>query len=432
MLLPGCLQAEPISGEFSLTFFDKHSYRALLFATFAIIITAIVENMAEKAREAWVDRLRVTAIFMVLVVHATEPFYLGGEGSCVLTAADGFWVSFFDSFARACVPLFVIASSYLQFPLHYSTGEFFRRRFVRVIVPFVVWTAVYALIWGEPVENFSNLLYNFNYAAGHLWFVYMLVGIYLLMPLLSPWASKVSQKELLFYLCLCFFTTLIPFIRQWVGGEVPVIYGPSGIPNPAKYPLWGEASWNGYGLFYYFSGFIGYMLLGLYLRRFVAVGSWRRTLAVGVPVWLCGFAVCFGGFLYLMWADTGGIFPFNAPLHFAALWETPLLNDTAGVALMAFGWVYVWRKFSGAGPSFRRFVLPLSKASYGVYLCHIVILSPISGWFREVLGTGPDAMLGFWTTPVQIVCTAVTTFAIASLFCIIVGRIPRIGKYIVG
>ena len=29
----------------------------------------------------------------------------------------------------------------------------------------------------------------------------------------------------------------------------PVIYGPSGIPNPAKYPLWGEASWNGYGLF---------------------------------------------------------------------------------------------------------------------------------------------------------------------------------------
>ena len=69
-------------------------------------------------REVWIDWMRVAACFMVMVVHATEPFYLGGEGTLILTKSDAIWASFFDSFVRACVPLFVIASSYLLFPLH--------------------------------------------------------------------------------------------------------------------------------------------------------------------------------------------------------------------------------------------------------------------------------------------------------------------------
>ena len=119
-------------------------------------------------REVWLDFLRVTACFMVMVVHSTEPFYLGGDGTLVLSATDAFWVSLFESVCRCCVPLFVIASSYLQFPIHYSTGEFFRRRAVRILVPMALWTVVYALVWGEPVANFKGLLLNFNYAAGHL------------------------------------------------------------------------------------------------------------------------------------------------------------------------------------------------------------------------------------------------------------------------
>ena len=44
--------------------------------------------------------MRVIACFMVIIVHATEPLYLGGEGSQILTKADAFWSSFFDSFVR--------------------------------------------------------------------------------------------------------------------------------------------------------------------------------------------------------------------------------------------------------------------------------------------------------------------------------------------
>ena len=235
--------------------------------------------METARREIWIDWMRVVACFLVMLTHSCEPFYLGGEGSLILTKADALWVSVLNVIPRACVALFVVASSYLQFPLHYPTGEFFRRRAARILLPFLVWTVVYALVWGEPVQNFKDLLLNFNYAAGHLWFVYMLVGLYLIMPLLSPWAEKVGKRELQVYLGIWLFTTLIPFIRQWAGGPAPVMYGPSGIPNPAKYPLWGEASWNTYGVFYYLSGFVGYLLLGLYFRKFVGKLSWGKTLA---------------------------------------------------------------------------------------------------------------------------------------------------------
>lgn len=387
----------------------------------------------ESNRVVWIDWMRVAACFMVMVVHATEPFYLGGQGSLILSEAEGFWAAVFDTVVRCCVPLFIIASSYLQFPLHYSAGEFFRRRAVRVLVPFLVWTVIYALYWGEPVENFRNLLLNFNYSAGHLWFVYMLVGVYLLMPLLSPWAERVSKRELQVYLAIWLFTTLIPLIRDWAAGVAPtVVYGPSGLPRQALYPLWGEASWNAYGTFYYFSGFIGYMLLGLYLRRFVGELSWRKTLAVAMPSYLVGFAICFGGFLRRVAESAAGSYPVEGLVEVAVWWETTWCNDTLGVALMTLGTVLLFRKITADGSFFKRVLSPVSQASYGMYLSHLIILVPISGLFRSWLGVGNEGVLGFWTAPVEITLSAICSFVIVAVMCIVLQRIPKIGKYIMG
>ena len=389
-------------------------------------------NPVSSEREVWLDWLRVTACFLVMATHSCEPFYLGGEGSLILTRSDAIWVSILNVLPRACVALFIFTSSYLQFPLHYSTGEFFRRRASRILIPFVCWSLVYALVWGEPVENLKDLLLNFNYAAGHLWFVYMLVGLYLVMPLLSPWAEKVGKRELQVYLGLCLFTTLIPLIRQWVGGAAPVIYGPSGIPNAAKYPLWGEASWNTYGVFYYLSGFVGYLLLGLYFRRFVGELSWKRTLLHAVPLFLIGFAICCVGFLSRVWADCHGVFPVEGPVGLAALWEGPWLNDTLGVALMTVGWVLLFRKIRRGSRSYERCILPLSKASYGMYLSHMLLLGLVSGWLRETLGVGLDGRLGIWTTPVEIILTASISFVAVGILCVAVQRIPKVGKWLMG
>ena len=384
-------------------------------------------------REIWVDWMRVVACFLVIMTHSCEPFYLGGEGSLILTKADAIWVSILNVLPRASVALFIVASSYLQFPLHYSTGEFFRKRALRILPPFIIWSIVYALVWGEPVQNFKDLLLNFNYAAGHLWFVYMLVGLYLIMPLLSPWAEKVGKRELLVYLGIWLFSTIIPFIRQWAGGAAPVIYGPSGIPNAAKYPLWGEASWNTYGLFYYLSGFIGYMLLGLYFRKFVGSLSWKKTLLVAVPLFLGGFAICNAGFLTRVWADAKDVFPVEGPVGLAAIWEGPWLNDTFGVALMTIAWILLFRKIERGSRFYDRVLLPVSKASYGMYLSHLLLLSLISAWIRSSMGLGEEGVLGaVWTTPVQIFAIAILSFVGTALFCVLVRRIPKAGKWLVG
>ena len=385
----------------------------------------------DSKREIWIDWLRVCACFMVMVVHSTEPFYLGGDGALILTKADAFWAGLFDCLVRCCVPLFVVASSYLQFPLHYGTGEFFRRRAVRVLIPFVIWSVFYAFWWGEPVSNLKDLLLNFNYAAGHLWFIYMLVGLYILMPLLSPWAEKVGKKELQVYLGIWLFTTLIPLFREWLsGGSVVLTYGPTGIPRQALYPLWGEASWNTNGTFYYISGMVGYLLLGLYFRRFVGPLSWKKTLAVAVPCYLAGFAICFGGFIRRVLAM--GTFPAAGDLTVAVDWETTWCFDTIGVAVMTVGLILLFRKITAEGAFYRKVLLPVSRASYGMYLIHMIFLALYSGWLRSALGLGTEGVLGIWTTPVQIVLTAVLSFLTVALVAVLLQRIPRVGRYLMG
>ena len=388
-------------------------------------------NNSQDNRVVWLDWLRVLACLMVMIVHATEPFYLGGEGSRILTPDDAFWAAFSDSSIRSCVPLFVIASSYLLFPVKegMNASSFLRRRLSRLLVPFLLWSLVYAFVWGAPVENLRGLLLNFNYAAGHLWFVYMLLGVYLLMPLLSPWASRVSRSELRLYLFLWVLTLFIPFIREWAsGGELNMILGPTGIPNPAAYPLWGEASWNAYGTFYYVSGFIGYLLLGLYLRRFVPSLSWSKTLCVSVPSWFVGFGLCFGGFLSRVQATTGGQYPFDGAVTYAVGWETPWFYDSIGVALMALGLVLLFRKFCTSN----RLLTAISKASYGMYLTHMLVLATLSATIRTWLGSGVEGRLGFWTTPAEILLTAAGTFCITAIVCTILQRIPHVGKWLMG
>ena len=384
-------------------------------------------------REVWVDWLRVFACLLVMVVHSSEPFYLDGYDTLILTDADLIWASAIDSAARMSVPLFVIASSYLLFPLRYSSGEFFKRRTVRILIPFVVWSVVYALCYGDPLTNLSTLLLNFNFTASHLWFVYMLVGIYILMPILSPWAKDVSKKELKVYLALWLLTTIIPLIRDIMTlGNVSFIMGPSFIPRQADYPLWGECSWNPNGTFYYISGCIGYLLAGLYFRRFIGDMKWKKVLIVSLPLLLIGFGVIEGGFVLKALSKSEGIFPIRGDWGNTIWMETTWHNETLGVALMTLGTVVLLKKIKADGMFYQKLIVPISKASYGMYLMHLMLLPVVSNALRHVLGIGEEGLLGFMTTPTIILLTALVTFILTAFVSIVIQHIPKIGKYIVG
>lgn len=363
-------------------------------------------------RIVFLDYLRFIACFMVIFVHCIEPFYLGGEGTLIRNHTDAAWATFLDSALRAAVPLFLMASSYLLFPLKYDTATFFRKRFVRVCIPLIIWTLLYALVpfcgiseGFDRGANLERLLVNFNSHAGHLWFVYMLLGVYLLMPLLSPWIEKVSRKGEEVFLCIWGITTFTPFFRQ---AAVAI----TGSPD-----LWGEAGWNEYGTLYYVSGFVGYLVLGHYFKTRLGEWSWKKTLAVAVPLWIVGYAITAGWF----WAKMPKEFPVSGPISIAVYLETSWQFCATGVALTTIAYFLVIRKLTSDGWFYRNIILPVSKVSYGVYLMHIFILM----FFHQIV-TG-------WglSTPLHIAVTAILTFVTASVVSRLLYFIPG-SKYLLG
>ena len=361
-------------------------------------------------RVVFLDWLRVIACFMVMAIHSCEPFYLGGEAPNITTIAnkwDAIWISLVESVCRVCVPLFVMASSYLLFPLKRPTGEFFRRRLWRVVVPFVVWACAYVWWFGD---SWGKACFNFPDAGGHLWFVPMLLGLYLLMPLLSPWAEKVTERELRGWLILWLVTTTFAYLRRvWTA-----LYGD---PSFGAVPyLYGECPWNMFGMFHYVSGFIGYMLLGFWFRRFAPDFSWRRTLAVAVPLWLVGAAIMGGGFYFRI-----PEFPCAKPYAFAVDLEMSIEYCSTGVAVAVIAAFMLIRKITADGAFYRWIVRPLSEASYGTYLLHMFALLVVF-----------DVVRPHCNTPATIFVTAVASYAIASAAGVLIRRIPFVGKLIVG
>ncbi|MCQ2389569.1 MAG: acyltransferase family protein [Kiritimatiellae bacterium] len=371
---------------------------------------AAADGKGETAgRCVFLDYLRVVACLMVVMIHCCEPYYIGDEGRCqVASAADAFWVAMVEMVCRSCVPLFVMTSAYLLFPVRGSTGDFFRRRLTRVGLPYVLWCGYYSLVYGSPLHR---ILFNFPDAGGHLWFVPMLLGLYVLMPLLSPWAERVGERELRGWILVWLATTLLPFARKLS----VVLFGEPGFGVVPQ--LWGEAPWNPFGTFHYVSGFVGYVLLGLYFRRFARALSLRETLKRALPLLCAGSAGMAFGFYFRF----GGRFPFDAPYACTVDFELTLEYCSTFVALAVVGWFMVFRTFAGAGRLYRRLVLPLSKASYGTYLVHMTILLTLLPHFKAHL-----------PTPVAIVSLGLTTFAAASLVSLAGRRVPRVGAWLFG
>lgn len=363
-------------------------------------------------RIVFLDYLRFVACFMVILVHCIEPFYLGGEGTLIRNVSDAAWCTFADSALRAAVPLFVMASGYLLFPLKYDAATFFRKRFVRVCIPLIVWSLLYAVIpyYGgaegfDRGMNLERLLLNFNPHAGHLWFLYMLLGVYLAIPLLSPWAEKVTKRGEEIFLGVWAFTTLIPFFRQAAAAL-------TGSPD-----LWGEGSWNEYGTFQYVSGFAGYIVLAHYFRKHVPDLSWKRTLAVALPLWIAGYAVTAVWFWMAMPKD----FPVEGPIDIAVFMETSWQFCSTGVAMTAVAYFMLFRKLASSGVFYRKVVLPVSGISYGVYLMHMFVLvffnSTVSAWGLS--------------TPLHILVTALLTFITCTVIARILSFVPG-SRYILG
>ena len=92
-----------------------------------------------------------------------------------------------------------------------------------------------------------------------------------------------------------------------------------------------------------------------------------------------------------------------------------------GVCASVVAWFLVIRKFTASGWFYAKVIRPVSEASYGMYLMHIVILVVL---VERLKGTLP--------TPVAIAAIAAGTFAVSSLAGIVIRKIPLVGKWMAG
>lgn len=333
-------------------------------------------------------------------IHTGEFEYIASDGTVLHT--PGSWaVGWTNSLLRVCVPLFVMISGFFLFPIE-NERKFFRKRFARVLTPFVIWCAVYALYYfaqgtislQTALLNIAKIPVNYGTEVGHLWFVYMLMAIYLIAPVFSPWIVSADRKSMELFLGLWAVTLLLPFIHLFFSA------------------VWGECYWNATPTLYYFSGFIGYAVLAAYIKRFwMAPSLLIDGLAVSMVV--AGYAATLAGFLYRLGYE-------HEVKSLELTWNFTSLN----VAVMTAGLFLLFRNIHanrGSNNPVWRLVGDLSRLSYGMYLAHIIVLNAVHSLLAPLLAN----------PFLRIPAIALTTFVLTYLAVKLISLLPG-NKYLIG
>lgn len=364
-------------------------------------------------RIPFLDYLRVIACFLVMLVHASENFYgadtsvgLASNMSMLLNEQNRFWVAFWDGgVSRTAVPLFMITSAFLLVPTKLSMTQFYRRRFLRILPPFITFLLLYTflpLLWGgmtweQSMNDLRLLPFNFPSMAGHLWFMYPLISLYLVIPVVSPWLERAAAREERIFIGLFAFSTLIPWLHRFVSAE-----------------LWGECFWNNFTAFWYVSGYLGYLVLAHYIRVHL---HWkrRRRLTVGTLCFLVGAAFTAWSF----WWKGAPSQPIETPL-LEWSWEF----CTPNVLLATFGLFLLFTCIEQRqAPAL---ITAVSKRTYGMYLMHMFFLTPIAG--LVIQGNPANPVLPVW---LAIPVIALLTYLCCAITTTLVSLLPG-SKYIVG
>ena len=323
----------------------------------------------------WLDVVRFVAMFTVVCCHCTDPFNFY-PGTPPNIGEIKLWGAIYGALLRPCVPLFVMITGALLLPVRGEISVFYKKRIPRVLWPFLIWSVIYNLFpWitgvlgikpevildffpysGEEVMrqslivslgNIAKIPLNFSLIDVHMWYIYLLIGLYLYLPVFSAWVEKASDKAKLWFLGAWAVTLLLPYYNQFV----------------AQY-LWGTCSWNAFGMLYYFAGFNGYLLLGHYLRNL----DWSlgKILAIGLPMFVIGYAVTFFGFRYIT----------ALPEFSDEMLELFFTYCSLNVVMMTIPVFMLCKKVNFRSEGIRKALANLTLCGFGIYMIHYFFTGP--------------------------------------------------------
>ena len=287
-----------------------------------------------KNRILYLDFIRILACMMIITMHAPIPNT--GLNSYVLST---------DSLLTAPgIGLFVMVSGALLLPVNIPTKKFLKKRILKVTFPTLFWTFFYMIVYwydnGFEGIDLSRVLLSIPFSSQFsvvLWFMYMLAGLYLLAPILSPWLMQTGKKELEFYLFLWAITMCYPYIRDYV-----------------------SINESHTGILYYFGGYVGYFLLGYYMRTYMKVCAiWKSLILLLIPLSIATI-----------------LKTLQIPVRFYdSFWYLSFL-----VAMMSVAWFTMVKRVNivyDNTSSWHRGVALVSNCCFGIYLIHIFIMRSI-------------------------------------------------------
>lgn len=383
----------------------------------------LVMNLSNQKNQhiVWLDVVRFIAMFTVVCCHCTDPFNFY-PGTAPNIGEIKLWGAIYGSVLRPCVPLFVMITGALLLPVRGDASTFYKKRIPRVFYPFLIWSVLYNLFpWitgllglnpqiildffpyaGEEVmqQSFSVSLeyilmipFNFSILAVHMWYIYLLIGLYLYLPVFSAWVEKASECAKLMFLLAWGVTLLLPYYYQFVSNY-----------------LWGTCSWNSFGMLYAFAGFNGYLLLGHYLKNLE--WSLKKTLAIGIPMFAVGYAVTFLGFRHIT----------ALPEYTDEMLELFFTYCSLNVVMMTIPVFMLAKKVKVNSERMKKALANLTVCGFGIYMIHYFFTGPSVVLMRAI-----NMPIGL-----QIPVAAILAFAVSWGLVWLIYRAGKVAKYIVG
>ena len=382
-----------------------------------------VMNLSNQKNQhiVWLDVVRFIAMFTVVCCHCTDPFNFY-PGTAPNIGEIKLWGAIYGSVLRPCVPLFVMITGALLLPVRGDASTFYKKRIPRVFYPFLIWSVLYNLFpWitgllglnpqiildffpyaGEEVmrQSFSVSLeyilmipFNFSILAVHMWYIYLLIGLYLYLPVFSAWVEKASERAKLMFLLAWGVTLLLPYYYQFVSNY-----------------LWGTCSWNSFGMLYAFAGFNGYLLVGHYLKNLE--WSLKKTLTIGIPMFAVGYAVTFLGFRHIT----------ALPEYTDEMLELFFTYCSLNVVMMTIPVFMLAKKVKVNSERMKKALANLTVCGFGIYMIHYFFTGPSVVLMRAI-----DMPIGL-----QIPVAAILAFAVSWGLVWLIYRAGKVAKYIVG
>lgn len=342
--------------------------------------------MTAKNREGWADALRTFAILAVVLLHCAA-MNIGGE----LPGDTRFWViNLIDGGVRWGVPVFVMLSgAFLLDPEKEMTPRQWLARVGRIALLTVFWGAVYALYDARAahmglewlLEGLISLVTcRLHY---HLWFLPMLLGLYLLLPLFRALVQGAERRTL--WLAVGLWAAALALDKLFA-------FAPD-LPGGGWFQALDLGHLLGYG---------GYLILGYLLRTCqIRPGRAYCLYAAGA----LGLLVTWVG-TYLASVATG---------HFAVGLYSYFVPNVIVTAAAVF--LLVRHLDLGKRPVWGQ----LSALSLGVFVLHPLFMD-----LTRALSFPPDAWNLAWSIPLRFLLVTALSLAAAWL----IRKLPKVGKLI--